>query len=308
MIVVVCPGQGSQAPGFLTPWLELPSFKNSLLAMQEASGIDLVTHGTVSDADTIRDTAIAQPLIVAAGVATLAALLDGKSAADAGIAGVSGHSVGEITAAVVAGVFDAETGIKFVNERGQAMAKAAALEVTSMAAVLGGEQAEVEAMLASLELEPANYNGSGQIVAAGTAAAIAELQANPVAGTRVIPLQVAGAFHTRFMKPAVETLRDYSKTIQIADPQISLWSNNGGRKISLGTEFVELLVNQVSSPVRWDLCMESMVKAGVTAIVELAPAGTLVGLAKRAMPGIETVAVKSPENLEAALSLINNHR
>lgn len=308
MIVVVCPGQGSQAPGFLTPWLELPSFKNSLLAMQEASGIDLVTHGTVSDADTIRDTAIAQPLIVAAGVATLAALLDGKSAADAGIAGASGHSVGEITAAVVAGVFDAETGIKFVNERGQAMAKAAALEVTSMAAVLGGEQAEVEAKLASLELEPANYNGSGQIVAAGTAAAIAELQANPVAGTRVIPLQVAGAFHTRFMKPAVETLRDYSKTIQIADPQISLWSNNGGRKISLGTEFVELLVNQVSSPVRWDLCMESMVKAGVTAIVELAPAGTLVGLAKRAMPGIETVAVKSPENLEAALSLINNHR
>ena len=307
MIVVVCPGQGSQAPGFLTPWLELPSFKSSLLAMQEASGIDLVTHGTVSDADTIRDTAIAQPLIVAAGVATLAAMLDGKSAADAGIAGVSGHSVGEITAAVVAGVFDAETGIKFVNERGQAMAKAAALEVTSMAAVLGGDQAEVEAKLASLELEPANYNGSGQIVAAGTAAAIAELQANPVAGTRVIPLQVAGAFHTRFMKPAVETLRDYSKTIQIADPAIALWSNNGGRKISSGSEFVELLVNQVSSPVRWDLCMESMVKAGVTGIIELAPAGTLVGLAKRAMPGIESVAVKTPENLEAALSLINNH-
>lgn len=307
MIVVVCPGQGSQAPGFLTPWLELPSFKNSLLSMQEASGTDLVTHGTVSDADTIRDTAIAQPLIVAAGVATLAAMLDGKSAADFGIAGVSGHSVGEITAAVVAGVFDAETGIKFVNERGQAMAKAAALEVTSMAAVLGGDQAEVEAKLASLELEPANYNGSGQIVAAGTAAAIAELQANPVAGTRVIPLQVAGAFHTRFMKPAVETLRDYSKTIRIADPAIALWSNNGGRKISSGSEFVELLVNQVSSPVRWDLCMQSMVNAGVTGIIELAPAGTLVGLAKRAMPGIESVAVKTPENLEAALSLINNH-
>ena len=275
--------------------------------MQEASGIDLVTHGTVSDADTIRDTAIAQPLIVAAGVATIAAMLDGKSAAESGIAGVSGHSVGEITAAVVSGVFDAETGIKFVNERGQAMAKAAALEVTSMAAILGGDQSEVEAKLAALELEPANYNGSGQIVAAGTAAAIAELQANPVAGTRVIPLQVAGAFHTRFMKPAVETLREYSKTIQIADPEIALWSNNGGRKISSGSEFVELLVNQVSSPVRWDLCMESMVKAGVTGIIELAPAGTLVGLAKRAMPGIESVAVKTPENLEAALSLINNH-
>ena len=306
MIVVVCPGQGSQTPGFLNPWLELPSFKNSLLAMQDASGIDLISHGTVSDADTIRDTAVAQPLIVAAGVATLAAMLEGKSAAEAGIAGVSGHSVGEITAAVVSGIFDAETGIKFVNERGQAMARAAALEETSMAAVLGGDQADVEAKLAELSLEPANYNGSGQIVAAGTAAAIAELQANPVPGTRVIPLQVAGAFHTRFMKPAVDTLREYSKSVQVADPAISLWSNNGGRKVDSGAEFVDLLVNQVSSPVRWDLCMESMVKAGVTGIIELAPAGTLVGLAKRAMPGIQSVAVKTPENLEAALSLINN--
>jgi [acyl-carrier-protein] S-malonyltransferase len=275
--------------------------------MQEASGIDLVGHGTVSDADTIRDTAVAQPLIVGAGVAALNALLDGRSAAEVGISGVAGHSVGEITAAVVSGVFDAETGIKFVNERGQAMAKAAALEVTSMAAVLGGEQNEVEAKLAELELEPANYNGSGQIVAAGSAAAIAQLQASPLAGTRVIPLQVAGAFHTRFMKPAVDVLSSYSKTIQINDPSISLWSNNGGSLITSGSEFVELMVNQVSSPVRWDLCMKAMVDAGVTALIELAPAGTLVGLAKRAMPGIETLAVKTPENLEAALSLINNH-
>jgi [acyl-carrier-protein] S-malonyltransferase len=275
--------------------------------MQEASGIDLVAHGTISDADTIRDTAVAQPLIVGAGVAALNALLDGRSAAEAGISGVAGHSVGEITAAVVSGVFDSETGIKFVNERGQAMAKAAALELTTMAAVLGGEQTDVEAKLAELELEPANYNGSGQIVAAGSAAAIAELQANPLAGTRVIPLQVAGAFHTRFMKPAVDVLNNYSKTIQINDPSLSLWSNNGGRLISSGSEFVDLMVNQVSSPVRWDLCMQAMVHAGVTAVIELAPAGTLVGLAKRAMPGVETLAVKSPENLEAALSLINNH-
>ena len=307
MIVVVCPGQGSQTPGFLSPWLELPTFKSSHLAMQEASGIDLVAHGTISDADTIRDTAVAQPLIVGAGVAALNALLDGRSAAEAGISGVAGHSVGEITAAVVSGVFDSETGIKFVNERGQAMAKAAALELTTMAAVLGGEQTDVEAKLAELELEPANYNGSGQIVAAGSAAAIAELQANPLAGTRVIPLQVAGAFHTRFMKPAVDVLSNYSKTIQINDPSISLWSNNGGRLITSGSEFVDLMVNQVSSPVRWDLCMQAMVNAGVTAVIELAPAGTLVGLAKRAMPGVETLAVKTPENLEAALSLINNH-
>jgi [acyl-carrier-protein] S-malonyltransferase len=275
--------------------------------MQEASGIDLIAHGTISDADTIRDTAVAQPLIVGAGVAALNALLDGRSAAEAGISGVAGHSVGEITAAVVSGVFDSETGIKFVNERGQAMAKAAALELTTMAAVLGGEQTDVEAKLAELELEPANYNGSGQIVAAGSAAAIAELQANPLAGTRVIPLQVAGAFHTRFMKPAVDVLSNYSKTIQINEPSLSLWSNNGGRLITSGSEFVDLMVNQVSSPVRWDLCMQAMVNAGVTAVIELAPAGTLVGLAKRAMPGVETLAVKTPENLEAALSLINNH-
>ena len=308
MIVVVCPGQGSQTPGFLAPWLEIPEFKSSIQLMQKASGINLVSHGTISDADTIRDTAVAQPLIVAAGVATMQTLLQGKSAHEAGIAGVSGHSVGEITAAVVSGVFDAETGIKFVKERGQAMAKAAALEPTSMAAILGGDQSEVEAKLAELELEPANYNGSGQIVAAGSVAAINELQANPLAGTRVIPLQVAGAFHTRFMKPAVETLRAYSQTVAIQDPTVKLWSNNGGREVSSGSEFVELLVNQVSSPVRWDLCMAAMVEAGVTALIELAPAGTLVGLAKRAMPGIETLAVKTPENLEAALSLINNHR
>lgn len=308
MIVVVCPGQGSQTPGFLAPWLEIPEFKSSIQLMQNASGIDLVSHGTISDADTIRDTAVAQPLIVAAGVATMQTLLQGESAHEAGIAGVSGHSVGEITAAVVSGVFDAETGIKFVNERGQAMAKAAALEPTSMAAILGGDQSEVEAKLAELELEPANYNGSGQIVAAGSVAAINELQANPLAGTRVIPLQVAGAFHTRFMKPAVETLRAYSETVAIQDPTVKLWSNNGGREVSSGSEFVEFLVNQVSSPVRWDLCMAAMVEAGVTALIELAPAGTLVGLAKRAMPGIETLAVKTPENLEAALSLINNHR
>lgn len=308
MIVVVCPGQGSQTPGFLAPWLEIPEFKSSIQLMQNASGIDLVSHGTISDADTIRDTAVAQPLIVAAGVATMQTLLQGKSAHEAGIAGVSGHSVGEITAAVVSGVFDAKTGIKFVNERGQAMAKAAALEPTSMAAILGGDQSEVEAKLAELELEPANYNGSGQIVAAGSVAAINELQANPLAGTRVIPLQVAGAFHTRFMKPAVETLRAYSQTVAIQDPTVKLWSNNGGREVSSGSEFVEFLVNQVSSPVRWDLCMAAMVEAGVTALIELAPAGTLVGLAKRAMPGIETLAVKTPENLEAALSLINNHR
>ncbi len=308
MIVIVCPGQGAQTPGFLTPWLELPAFKESIASMETASGIAISEFGTTADADTIRDTAVAQPLIVAAGVATLAALGKGKSAAELGISGVAGHSVGEITAAVVSGIFTPEAGIKFVKTRGDAMALAAGLEKTSMAAVLGGDQADVEQKLAELGLEPANYNGGGQIVAAGSTEGIAVLQAEPVAGTRVIPLQVAGAFHTRYMAPAVATLDTYAKDVVASDPTVKLWSNNGGRLVDSGSEFVQLMVNQVSNPVRWDLCMSAMVDAGVTAIIELAPAGTLVGLAKRSMPGIETLAVKTPDNLEAALSLINNHR
>jgi [acyl-carrier-protein] S-malonyltransferase len=308
MIVIVCPGQGSQTPGFFAPWLELPSFKKSIEAMQDASGVDLIKHGTTSDAETIRDTAIAQPLIVAAGVATMSALLDGKTLKELGIAGISGHSVGEITAAVGAGIFDAETGIGFVNTRGQAMAKAAALEATSMAAIIGGEQDEIEIKLKALDLEPANYNGAGQIVAAGQAQKISDLQADPPAGARVIPLQVAGAFHTRFMQPAVQVLSDYSKGISANDPELTLWSNQQGQVVTSGHDFIQLMVSQISSPVRWDYCMKAMLDAGVSAMIELSPAGTLVGLAKRAMPGVETLAVKTPENLEQALSLIDKHR
>jgi [acyl-carrier-protein] S-malonyltransferase len=308
MIVVVAPGQGSQTPGFLSPWLEVPAFADAMAAMQEASGIDLIGHGTMSDADTIRDTAVAQPLIVSSGVAALSALFGSSTLEDAGISGVAGHSVGEITAAVAAGIFDATQGIKFVKERGSAMARAAALEPTSMAAVIGGEQALVEARLAELGLTPANYNGAGQIVAAGSQQAIAELQAHGPEGSRVIPLQVAGAFHTSYMKPAVASLEAFSSSMRVNDPKVSIWSNNAGQQISSGNEFLQLLVNQVSNSVRWDLCMESMIAAGVTALIELPPAGTLVGLAKRSMPGIETLAVKTPENLDAALSLINNHR
>ena len=307
MIVVVCPGQGSQTPGFMLPWLEVPAFRDSVEAMQAASGVDLIAHGTLSDADTIRDTSVAQPLIVSAGVATLAALFDRSGAVSEKISGVAGHSVGEITAAVASGILTAEQGIKFVKERGDAMALAAGLEPTSMAAILGGEQAVVEARLSELGLEPANYNGAGQIVAAGAASQIAELQAAGPAGSRVVPLQVAGAFHTRFMAPAVSTLAAYAAGLTVADPDTKLWTNAGGRNVTSGPEFVELMVNQVKSPVRWDQCMAAMVDAGVTALIEVAPAGTLVGLAKRSMPGIETLAIKSPENLDAAIALIANH-
>jgi [acyl-carrier-protein] S-malonyltransferase len=308
MIAIVCPGQGAQTPGFLSPWLELPEFRYSIEEMQAASGFDLIKHGTLSDADTIRDTAVAQPLIVAAGIATAATLFAGKNALDAGISGVSGHSVGEITAAAIAGIFDSEQAIKFVKVRADAMASAAAIEPTSMAAIVGGDQSLVEARLLELGLEPANYNGSGQIVAAGSAAAIAELQAAGPSGARVIPLQVAGAFHTRYMSPAVSVLGQYASGITVEDPKLNIWTNAGGRLVTSGTEFKELLVKQVSSPVRWDMCMAAMATAGVTAIIEVSPAGTLTGLAKRSMAGVESVAVKNPENLDAALALINNHR
>lgn len=307
MIVVVCPGQGSQTPGFMLSWLDLPEFRSSIEAMQSASGVDLIAHGTVSDADTIRDTAIAQPLIVSAGVATLAALFGNSGKVSDKIYGVAGHSVGEITAAVASGVFSAEQGIRFVKERGDAMALAAGLEATSMAAILGGDQSEVEARIKELDLEPANYNGGGQIVAAGSASGIGALQAEGPVGARVIPLQVAGAFHTRYMAPAVSTLAAYAAGMTVADPSSKLWTNAGGREITSGAEFVELMVNQVKSPVRWDLCMAAMVGAGVTALIEVAPAGTLTGLAKRSMPGIETLAIKTPEHLDAALALIANH-
>jgi len=307
MIALVCPGQGSQTPGFMLPWLDLPAFRTSIESMQEASGLDLIAHGTVNDADTIRDTSVAQPLIVSAGVATIAALFNAHGAVSEKISGVAGHSVGEITAAVASGIFTAEQGIKFVKQRGDAMALAAGLEPTSMAAVLGGDQDIVEARLSELGLEPANYNGGGQIVAAGSASAIGELQANGPSGSRVIPLQVAGAFHTRYMAPAVASLDAYAQDLAVEDPSVALWTNAGGRLVSSGSEFLSLMINQVKSPVRWDLCMQAMVEAGVTALIEVAPAGTLVGLAKRSMPGVETLAIKTPDNLDAAAALIANH-
>ena len=307
MIAIVCPGQGAQSPGFFAPWLELDIFKQVVERLADASGIDLLKHGTVSDADTIRDTAIAQPLIVSAGIASAAVLFDSPTWPESGKLAAAGHSVGEITAAAVSGVLSDEDAIKFVTNRGNAMASAAALQPTSMAAVVGGDEKVVLEKLESLGLEPANFNGGGQIVAAGTAEAIEFLKQDAPAGSRVIALQVAGAFHTRFMQPAVDVLSQYAQTLAPQDPSMKLFTNATGELESSGKNFVELMVRQVSNPVRWDLCMASMLKQGVTAIIELSPAGTLTGLAKRSMPGVESVAVKTPENIEAALSLINNH-
>lgn len=305
MIVVVCPGQGSQTPGFLEPWLELDGTRERLAAYSEAAEVDLVAHGTVSDADTIRDTKVAQPLIVAASVLSYRALTDRLDAAGlAHPAGIAGHSVGEIAALIGAGVTTEADGMRLVGIRGRAMADAAALEPTGMVAVLGGDQDAVVARLTQLDLTPANYNGGGQIVAAGSLDALAALAEAPVPATRVIPLQVAGAFHTRFMAPAVETLRTAAATIEVSAPNKTLWTNRDGSVVTDGAVAIDLLVGQVANPVRWDLCMTSFAEHTVTGIIELAPAGTLVGLAKRALRGVPTVAVKTPDDLDAAVAMI----
>lgn len=304
MIVVVCPGQGSQTPGFLEPWIADAESKALLETLSESAGVDLLKHGTVSDADKIRDTSIAQPLIVAAGILTLNALAETDHLSKT--SGIAGHSVGEFTAAAGAGVLDATDAVRLVGIRGRAMADAAALIPTGMSAVIGGDEAEIVALLNELGLFPANYNGGGQLVVAGELSALATLSENPPAGTRIIPLQVAGAFHTNYMRDAVETLREAAETVNTADPIKTLWTNKDGSIVTKGHDFRELLIGQVSSPVRWDKCMESFAAAGVTGIVELAPAGALVGLAKRGLKGIPTVAVKTPEDLVTARELIDS--
>ncbi|MGV8857284.1 ACP S-malonyltransferase [Rhodoglobus sp.] len=302
MIVVVAPGQGSQTPGFLAPWLEDETLRDQLGAISEVAGIDLVKHGTESDADTIRDTAVAQPLIVAAGLLTLTALTGGDRRKHIGA--VAGHSVGEITAAAAAGILSEDDAIRFVVERGSSMASAAALEETGMSAVIGGDEEALLERLAELGLQPANFNGGGQIVVAGALDALAKLAEEPLKGTRVIPLQVAGAFHTHYMQPAVAHLETVAAGLAKNDPTLPIFTNRDGSLIEVGEHFVELLVGQVSSPVRWDLTMNALADAGVTGIIELAPAGALVGLAKRGLRGIPAVAVKTPDDLSAAFDLM----
>ena len=307
MLAVVAPGQGSQVPGFLTPWLELPHFEDRMRWLGTVAGIDLVAHGTTSDEDTIRDTAVAQPLIVASGLVSLLSLFPHPGEAFAKVGVGAGHSVGEITAAAAAHVISAEQAMVFVRERGNAMAAAAAATPTSMSAVLGGDRDEVIAKLAQHGLTAANENGAGQIVAAGTVAQLAALEADPPAGARVRPLSVAGAFHTSHMAPAVGILAQHAKAISTHDARSSLLSNADGTIVHDGREVLKRLVTQVSNPVRWDLCMQTMLDLGVTGLIELPPAGTLVGLAKRAMPGVECVSLKTPEDIPAALDLIARH-
>jgi [acyl-carrier-protein] S-malonyltransferase len=302
VLVLVAPGQGAQTPGFLTPWLDLPGAADRVAAWSDAIGLDLAHYGTQADADAIRDTAVAQPLLVAAGILSAAAL--GDIVPDA----VAGHSVGEITAASFAGVLDDTAALTLVRRRGLAMADAAAITETGMSALLGGDPEVSVAHLEKLGLTPANVNGAGQIVAAGTLEQLAALNEDKPEGVRkVVPLKVAGAFHTRHMAPAVDALAKAAAELAPADPKFTYVSNKDGQPVATGGEVLDRLVGQVANPVRWDLCMETFKDLGATAIIEVCPGGTLVGLAKRALPGVKTLALKTPDDLDAARELIAEH-
>ncbi|MFM9589654.1 ACP S-malonyltransferase [Streptomyces scabiei] len=303
MLVLVAPGQGAQTPGFLTPWLDLPGAADRLGAWSDAIGLDLARYGTEADADAIRDTAVAQPLLVAAGLLSAAALGDVTPGA------VAGHSVGEITAAAFAGVLDDTAALTLVRKRGLAMAEAAAITETGMSALLGGDPEATIPHLEKLGLTPANVNGAGQIVAAGTLEQLAALEADKPEGVRrVVALKVAGAFHTHHMAPAVDTLAKAAEELAPGDPTVTYVSNKDGQAVATGAEVLSRLVGQVANPVRWDLCMETFKELGVTALIEVCPGGTLTGLAKRALPGVPTVALKTPDDLDAARALIAEHQ
>jgi [acyl-carrier-protein] S-malonyltransferase len=300
VLAIVAPGQGAQTPGFLRPWIDDPAFADRLTWLSAVVGIDLTHYGTEADAETIRDTAIAQPLLVASSMLAALSLFPHPADYFGKISVVAGHSVGEIAAATGAGVITAEQAMVFVRERGRAMAAASAVTPTGMTAVLGGERDDVLATLG-------RYNGGRQLVAAGTLEQLAELAADPPAGARLIPLSVAGAFHTEHMRPAVDVLARLARSISTRDTRTRLISNRDGQVIHSGPEVMKRLVAQVSMPVRWDLCIQTMSDLGVTGVLEMPPAGTLTGLARRQMKGVETFALKTPDQLEDALAFVEKH-
>ncbi|MCH8561248.1 ACP S-malonyltransferase [Nesterenkonia sp. LB17] len=305
MLAIVCPGQGSQTQGFLSEWISDDASRATLDAYSQHSGTDLLTHGTVSDAETIRDTAVAQPLIVAASLLSASAL--DLTGANPERVLYAGHSVGEIPAAVLAGVLTPQQALAFIRVRATSMAAAAAAVPTSMAAVVGGVEDEVRQVIADAGLTPANANGPGQIVAAGELDKLAALEASPPTRARVIPLTVAGAFHTEFMDSAKQALAAAAASFEVADPRHRLISNRDGAYVSTGADVLARLVDQVTRPVRWDLCMETMAQAEVTGVLELLPGGTLTGLAKRGLKGVKSLAIKTPADIDAAQEFIAEH-
>ena len=301
MLAIIAPGQGSQTPGMFNSWIQDPSLKGLLASWSDAIGLDLLHLGTNADAEEIKDTANAQPLIVAAS------LLGAHALGIKNFAVTSGHSVGELAAAALSGAISESDALRIVRTRGLEMAKAAATSPSGMSAILGGDRAEVLAAIAALKLVAANDNGAGQIVAAGDLQALGSLNENPPVGARVRALAVAGAFHTDFMQPAVEPLRALATTVPTHPVVIQVISNKDGQVVSDGAEVLNRIVNQIANPVRWDLCMETLKSLGVTGVIELPPAGTLVGLLKRAASEIETFALKSADDLDAAREFAGRH-
>jgi [acyl-carrier-protein] S-malonyltransferase len=298
VLAILAPGQGAQRQGFLAEWLALPGFADRLRDLGSAAGVDLIAAGTtMSDAD-ISDTAIAQPLIVAAGLATLPEL-----AVDTAVVAYAGHSVGEFTAAASVGVLTHDAAMRLIAVRGAAMAAASAAVPSGMAAVLGGDEQAVLAAIAAAGCVAANFNGSGQIVAAGPASGIVRLVADPPASARVRPLAVAGAFHTDLMATAQEALAAAASGVPTADGIPGVLSNRDGALLTGGAEILSRLVDQVCKPVRWDACMRTLAELGVTAVIELPPAGTLTAMVRRALPGVEVVSLRTPEDLAAAREL-----
>ena len=307
MLAVVAPGQGAQTPGFLKPWIAESSFAERLAWLSAVSGLDLEHYGTEADADTIRDTAVAQPLLVAAGLLAALELFPHPADAVAQIGVAAGHSVGELTAAAGVGVLTAEQAMVLVTERGKAMAEASAVTPSSMTAVIGGDPHDVLAKISEHGLTPANNNGRGQIVAAGTTDQLAALAQDPPARARLIELSVAGAFHTMHMAPAVKRLAGLARAVSTHDPRIRLLSNADGQVVHDGAEVLRRIVGQVASPVRWDLCMTTMADLGVTGMLEVPPAGTLTGIAKRNLKGVEIFALNTPDQLPDAAEFVRKH-
>jgi len=302
VLAIIAPGQGSQTPGMFNSWIQDPTLKELLVSWSDAIGLDLLRLGTNADAEEIKDTANAQPLIVAAS------LLGAHALGIRTFAVTSGHSVGELVAAALSGAISENDALRIVRARGLEMAKAATASPSGMSAVLGGDRTEVLAAIAGLKLVAANDNGAGQIVAAGELQALASLSENPPTGARVRSLAVAGAFHTQFMQTAVQPLRELAATITTHPVSIQVISNKDGQVVTDGAEVLNQIVNQIANPVRWDLCMETLKSLGVTGVIELPPAGTLVGLLKRAASEIETFALKSPDELDAAREFAGRHK
>lgn len=300
MLAIVAPGQGAQKPGFLAPWLELDAFASTLARFSEATQLDLAHFGTDADEDTIRDTAVAQPLLVAASLAA-ARVLDVEPDL------VAGHSVGELAALALAGVVTDAEAASLVAVRGRAMAEAAAQRPTAMTAVVGGEADEVLAAIEAAGLTPANHNGAGQIVAAGTVEQLEALAQHPPRRAKLMPLSVAGAFHTVHMQPAVEALAHAATAVRPQQPRVTVLSNRDGACVSDGADALDRIVQQVAHPVRWDLCMNTMRTLGVTGILELTPAGTLTRIAKRNLRDAELFNLNAPDQLDDARAFTQAH-